>query len=210
MSEREKDGFGAIEGTHAAPGAGDRGSAGGAGSLPAVASADDQRLDGLLPIGISPIATTGPGRPKGAKNRRTDLVAQYLVDRFGDPLTASMSIAGRPLGDLIRELRCIASDHGLKLGASVMDIARFQQQCRVDALPYIHAKRAPETHKGDPVVPIIGIGSVSQTSVTVVSGGRSLEDALDARLSIIEHDQGVSGEDAEMSHGEKSHDAPSD
>lgn len=210
MSEREDGRSGAIRGPHAPRGGGQARPAGGDRPLPAVAGDDDRRLDELLPIGISPLAPAGPGRPKGARNRRTDLVAQYLVDRFGDPLTAAMSVAGRPLGELIRELRVLASDHGLKLGGTVMDIARFQQQCRADALPYIHAKRAPETHKGDPVVPIIGIGSVTNVTLNAAPGGRSLEDEVAARAEIIEHDQGVSASEPEKPHNGKSHDDASD
>jgi hypothetical protein len=178
-----------------------------AGALPAAGDGEDQRLDGLLPLGSSPLAPRGRGRPQGAKNRRTDLVAQYLVDRFGDPLTASMSIGGRPLRELVRELREVASDCGMKLGASVMDIARWQQQCRAEALPYIHAKRAPETAKGDPVVPVIGIGRADQ--VVVGSGNvvvRSLEDAV----AKAQQHQPVTTIDGEVSHGRMSHDGESD
>lgn len=206
MSDHENKPSGAIRGTHADLGALAGRSPGDSVPLPADDRADDQRLDGLLPFAISPLAATGPGRPKGAKNRRTDLVASYLVERFGDPLTATMATAGMPLRDLVQELRKVASDVGMKLGGSVMDVARFQRDCRNDALPYIHAKRAPETHKGDPVVPIIGIGSVHQTNVTMVSSGRSLEDAIAARGKIIEHDQSVSQPAPEVSHDEMSHD----
>lgn len=107
-----------------------------------------------------------------------------------------------PLRELITEMRKIASDCGMKLGASVMDIARFQRECRNDALPYIHAKRAPETAKGDPVVPIIGIGRFEQHNTTVISAGRSLEDAIE----IMQRDQQVKTIEGEVSHGEKSHD----
>lgn len=177
------------------------------GVVPAAGDAEEQRLDGLLPLGSSPLAIRGRGRPLGAKNRRTDLVAQYLVDRFGDPLTASMSIGGRPLRELVRELREVASDCGMKLGASVMDIARWQQQCRAEALPYIHAKRAPETAKGDPVVPVIGIGRADQ--VVVGSGNvvvRSLEDAV----AKAQQHQSVATIDGEVSHGQMSHDGEND
>ncbi|MGY3392946.1 hypothetical protein ACVWW6_005537 [Bradyrhizobium sp. USDA 3311] len=196
MSSSDQGHKAADEGTHA-------GRARDQAALPAPIEANDKRLDDLLPLGVSPLAPRGRGRPQGAKNRRTDLVAQYLVDRFGDPLTASMAIAGRPLRELITELRTIASDCGLKLGATVMDVARWQQQCRVDALPYIHAKRAPETSKGDPVVPIIGIGRADNV---VIAGGRSLEDAV----TKVQQHQSVTTIGAEVSHGEMSHDEESD
>jgi len=207
MSGADQSSKGASEGTHAAgavdQGGRDRGGSASAGALPATVAAEDQRLDGLLPLGSSPLAPRGVGRPTGSRNRRSDLVAQYLVDRFGDPLTATMSIAGRPLVELVRELRTVASDCGMKLGASVMDIARWQQQCRVDALPYIHAKRAPETSKGDPVVPIIGIG---RADTVIVAGGRSLEDAV----AKSQQDQMVTVDGREVSHGEMSHDGESE
>ncbi|MBP1296628.1 hypothetical protein [Bradyrhizobium elkanii] len=203
MSERDKVREGAFEGTHTAAAGG---AAASPGAVPAVIEGDDERLDGLLPLGTSPLAPRGRGRPAGAKNRRTDLVAQYLVDRFGDPLTASMSIAGRPLREVITELRMIASDCGLKLGATVMDVARWQQQCRVDALPYIHAKRAPETAKGDPVLPVLGIGRADQVNVVVAGGSRSLEEAVE----ISQQHQSVTTIDGEVSHDEMSHDGESD
>lgn len=109
-----------------------------------------------------------------------------------------MATAGMPLRDLITELRKIASDVGMKLGGSVMDVARFQRECRNDAMSYIHAKRAPETAKGDPVVPVLGIGRIEQHNTTVYVGGRSLEEAV--------QDQSVTIIDGEVSHGEKSHD----
>lgn len=202
MSSADQRPQGAVEGTHAAAGAdqagGDaRGSSELAG-VPAVVAADDQRHDGLLPLGVSPLAPRGAGRPVGAKNRRSDLVAQYLVDRFGDPLTATMSIAGRPLVELVRELRIVASDCGLKLGMTVGDIARWQQQCRADVLPYIHAKRAPETAKGEVPISVIGIGRADQV---VVMGGISLEDAV----AKAQQHQPVTIEGAAVSHEQMSH-----
>lgn len=201
---------GAFEGTHTgAAGGGARDLA----PAQSAAEAEENRLDALLPLGPSPIAARGAGkagRPVGAKNRRTDLVAQYLVDRFGDPLTASMAIAGKPLPELVKDLRIVASDCGLKLGGTVMDILRFQRDCRNDALPYIHAKRAPETAKGDPVVPVIGIGRVEQVNNTVIVTGQSIEDALEARAKNVESDQGLIDAVANVSHDEMSHEEPSD
>lgn len=200
MSDDEKPSDRACIGTHAvAPG----GQIEPSGSMPAAAASDDERLDALLPLGNSPLAPRGRGRPVGSKNRRTDLVAEYLVERFGDPLTASMATAGMPLKDLVQQMRVIASEVGMKLGASVMDIARFQRDCRNDALPYIHAKRAPETAKGDPVLPIIGIGRADQV---IVAGGRSLEDAVVNSQRI----QSVTVIDANVSHDDKSQDGESD
>lgn len=189
-------------GTHAARaqerGAADRPPAGGL-TLP---DTEEERLDGLLPLGISPLAKRGKGRPEGSRNRRTADVADYLVQRFGDPLIAAASIGGCSLRDAVRQLREIASDCGLKLGATVMDIARFQQDCRRDVLPYVHAKRAAEDGRGDPVLPIVGIGVFeAPKGGGVTFQGRSIED--------VDY-QEVSGAAAASSHDESSHGEPSD
>ena len=46
------------------------------------------------------------------------------------------------------------------------------------ALPFIHAKRAPEDVKGDPVVPLIGIGRAENVHVAGATMMRSLEDRM--------------------------------
>lgn len=202
MSDHKSPPDRAFKGPHAAQAA----DAGAPGLLPAdQADPDDARLDGILPLGISPLAPRGVGRPKGAKNRRTDLVAAYLVERFGDPLTATMSIVGMPVDQLIEKLRTVASDRGMKLGASVMDIVRFQHQCAVDALPYIHAKRAAETFAGDPVLPVLGVGGFAAGPV-LEGAANSMEDELERRMQQAKQVQEVSQTPPEVSHDEMSHD----
>lgn len=160
MARRKAGDEGAGGDTHAdrareldGAGRGDAAPGNGGSRLAPVPADDDARLDGLLPLGISPLASRGVGRPKGAQNKRSKTVADYVVKRFGDPLEAAASVAGRPLADLVEDLRKIASDKGTKLGATVMDIARWQQEIRRDMLPYIHAKRAPVGADGEPVEP---------------------------------------------------------
>lgn len=145
---------------------------------------DQLGFDELLPLAIPDGQRRGAGRPRGAANIRTNTTFQAAVSRYGDPLIATVAFGNMPTRDLITELRKIASDCGLKLGASVMDVVRFQEECRRNALPYGHAKRAATDEKGDTVVPIIGIGSVN---VAVAAGGRSIEDVLDAEAKTIEH-----------------------
>lgn len=170
--------------------------------LPASAEPRDQAADGMLPLAIPESARRGPGRPKGSSNIRTNAVFEIAVSRYGDPLIAEVAIGNMPIRDLIRDLREVASDCGIKLGATVMDVAKFQAECRRNALPYGHAKRAATDEKGDPVVPLIGIGRADQV---VIGAARSLEDEIARREKIIEHQEVSEAADAK-SHGEKSHD----
>lgn len=155
---------------------------------------DDAARDRLLPIAEAANrkpAPTGAGRPLGARNRRTDLMAEYLIGRYGDPLEAHVSLGTMPLRDLVPTLRAAASDLGLKLGMSIGDILRMQAELRRDALPYLHAKRAPETVAGEAVTPIIGIGQYVDKQVVVTGNARAIEDVIEG-----EQNQGVSDDGA--------------
>lgn len=175
---------------------------------------DDARLDGLLPLGISPLTQKGAGRPKGARNKRSETMADYIVRRYGDPLEASASIAALSPRELIQELRAIASDCGTKLGASVMEIIRWQQDIRRDVLPYVHAKRAPVGADGETVEPPTFHFHGWQGPTAGHPEGakpRSVEDIVDVTPNPRhEENQGVSDDESSGSHGARSHDRTSD
>ena len=159
------------------------------GLLPAEGEAARDRL---LPLAEAAKSRSEPkgsgGRPLGARNRRTDLMAAYLIDRYGDPLEGHVALGMMPLRELIPALRKIASDCGMKLDLSVKELLHLQADLRKEALPYIHAKRAPETAQGDPVLPVIGLGVWSPAGVGA-PGGRSIEDAIEVEATISEVEQ---------------------
>jgi hypothetical protein len=154
---------------------------------------DDAELDARMPIAPPP-APRGVGRPPGSRNRRTEQVAAYLVSRYGDPLEGLLSIAMRPTGELIREMARIATETGVKIdsavgpGTTVMAALQMQRAAMEAALPYIHAKRAPEDDKGNVVTPVLNIGRFDATPG--VSKGLSAEDFIDVTPS--QQNQGVS------------------
>lgn len=177
----------------------------GAGAGAALDPAEDARLDEQLPLGQSEPARRGPGRPKGARNRRTAEVADYLVRRYGDPLEGLMSIGLRSTGELIGELKRLGATHSLKLGGSVMDVLALQRQCLEAALPFIHARRAPVDDRGNPVLPILNVGLFNGTPARAEAGkGMSIEDV--PYTVRHEENQGLSDSAGERSHDEVSHD----
>jgi hypothetical protein len=149
--------------------------------LPASQAEPDSDAEEFLPLAIPEPGRRGPGKPKGSVNIRTNTTFQAAISRYGDPLIAEIAWGNMDTLTLIRELRKIASDAGLKLGATVMDVVRFQQQCRASALPFGHAKRASVDDKGEPVLPtFLGIGRVQVApGGHVTFKGQSLEDLVD-------------------------------
>jgi hypothetical protein len=189
MGEADRGDKGAGSATHAAASAAEL--VGGAGEL----GAED-----LLPLAIPEAQRRGPGRPRGARNIRTDRTAQVILGRYGDPLIASAALGNMPTLELVQWLRSVASDAGLKLGMTVGDIVRFQEQCRASVMPFVHAKRAAVNEAGDPVLPIIGIGKVQVSIGNHVAAGRSIEDVFEQDQGVIDVTPNVS--DGEVSDGE--------
>jgi hypothetical protein len=132
----------------------------------------------------------GRGRPKGATNLRNTALAEALIERYGDPLEADVAIGAMPAGELVTMLRVIASDRGIKLGMTLGDVVRWQADCRRNAMNYLHSKRVAVDDKGNPAVPVIGIGRADQVHFHG-SAGRSIEETIDAEaVTIIEVNQG--------------------
>lgn len=75
----------------------------------------------------------GPGRPAGAKNRRTGEIVDYISRRYGFPLERLAQIYSADTGELAREL-------GLKRGEALAE----QRAAAAAALPYMHQKRPIE------------------------------------------------------------------
>ncbi len=196
--------IGAFGGTHAPV----AGAAASPSAVPGQGEAEQLALDELLPAAISGDGRKGPGRPRNSQNIRTNKTFAAATSRYGDPLVATVAMGNMDPRVLIRELRMIASDCGLKLGATVMDVVRFQEQCRAAAIPYGHGKRAPTNEKGDDVLPVFVMGG-APGSVTSVSVGSSLEDRIAAEQK-AKQDQSVIDVTPNMSHEEKSHEQPSD
>jgi hypothetical protein len=212
VTEHQKPDQSPLRGTHAA-GAADQ-----ARDLPisagATAAASDlpaeiHDVQEFLPLAIPETQRRGVGRPANSPNIRTNRTFQAAISRYGDPLAATIAFGNMSTRELIKELRSIASDAGLKLGATVMDVLRFQEECRRNAMPFGHAKRAPVNEVGETVPPVLGLGTVQVSAQGDVHvHGASIEDEIERRTKTIEHEpnQQVSDGQNAKSQPEKSHD----
>lgn len=79
----------------------------------------------------------GPGRPPGARNKRTQEMVDYLLSRYAHPLEGLLQIAGAPVDALAREL-----------GADRMDALKLQVSAMSAALPYVAQKQPQAINLG--------------------------------------------------------------
>lgn len=207
MSDSAKRDQGVVEGTHAAgvaAGPGDRRDQAQLGAADPAPAAGGDHLPAMLPLAIPESERRGAGRPVNSPNIRTNKTFQIAAAKYGDPLIAEIALGNMPTRELIKELRSVASDAGLKLGGTVMDVLRFQADCRRASLPFGHAKRAPVNEVGETVPPVLGLGRVQVNAAGDVHvHGHSIEDRIAANARVIEHepDQSLSEGQNEKSHG---------
>lgn len=80
-----------------------------------------------------PLAARGPGRPPGARNRRTEHTLAFLRARHRDPRVVLLEIAGANVHDLA----------GL-LGCSAHEALQEKRLAAIGVLPYYAARLTPE------------------------------------------------------------------
>lgn len=94
--------------------------------LPLIASAAAEH-DEALP---SAAERRGPGRPPGARNRRTEEWVDYVLGQYRSPLVVLAEIYSRPIAQLVTEIGCTRED-----------ALKIQIQAARELAPYVHQKR---------------------------------------------------------------------
>lgn len=90
----------------------------------------------LLPLPLdkgseeTEIDARGRGRPKGAKNKRTEAWTEFLLSNYRSPLEALAQIVAKPVVTLSKELNC-----------SRIDAFKLQIQAAKELAPYLHQKQ---------------------------------------------------------------------
>jgi hypothetical protein len=70
------------------------------------------------------------GRPPGAKNKRTEALATYLLSRYSSPLEVLMQIATRPVEELVAALGC-----------TKIEALQEKRLAAIPCIPYLHQKQ---------------------------------------------------------------------
>jgi len=103
-----------------------------------VDAAVDQQFDllGLPPLDPAnsrhaSVIQRKAGRPPGARNRRQEDVARWVVEQLGDPLVRQAAIAAMPVEEL-----------AARLGCSVYEAFQEQRLAAALVLPYVHQRQA--------------------------------------------------------------------
>ena len=134
MSEGEKGKVGLVAAIDAA----------GTGEAPAAAAGEQLALLPLSERGGEPPADLAdmeparraPGRPAGARNKRTEAWVGYLLSRYRSPLVGLAEIYSRPVAELARELgfASLTPEIALKLVTAQIEAMKA-------LAPYVHQRQ---------------------------------------------------------------------
>lgn len=78
----------------------------------------------------APPGHRGPGRPPGARNKRTEEWTEYILSRHKSPLVFLAEQYTKSLKELVEELKC-----------DPLDARKLQVQAARDLAPYVHQKQ---------------------------------------------------------------------
>lgn len=106
----------------------------------------------------------GPGRPPGARNKRTERTVAFLLSRHRDPREVLIEIAEANVGDL-----------AALLGCSVFEAAQEKRLAAIGVLPYVAARITPEVLNDNRQVVYLTINSgVAELSATNSEGAAAV------------------------------------
>jgi hypothetical protein len=83
------------------------------------------------------VVPRGPGRPPGARNRRTDEAARIYMSEFGDPLRRGVQLAALPL-----LAPGVVEGLSQRLNCSRLEAARWWASIYSATLPFLHQRLA--------------------------------------------------------------------
>lgn len=150
-----------------------------------------------MPNGRGEPPRTGPGRPRGSRNRRTQDLADYAARLGGNPIIKLIEIVATPIDVIAATLAC-----------SKIEAAEYWRKCADSVAPYIEQKlpTAVQLQGANAGMLVINLGGpVGEQAVGLDLRVLAANYAESDRLIEHEQNQALSGDDAEASHGEASH-----
>lgn len=127
---REEDAAGRGEST-----SGRAGRDGNAANTGTVAGTEDGEVEeaGEDEVKAEALNLRGRGRPKGAKNKKSAALREYIAARYGNPVCLLMARA-------VADVRSLAAD----LGADPLDVWKEQNDILKSVLPFVMEKMTPD------------------------------------------------------------------
>lgn len=114
--------------------------------------------DLLVPADI--IAPRRPGKPKGARNKRNQEIADYILSRYRDPLIGLADVVSTPVPMLAKLLNCKA-----------IEAAEFWRKCAAELALYVHQKQPTAVHVKSSSAGFIAI--VDERQASALEGGEN-------------------------------------
>lgn len=107
-----------------------------------------------------------PGRPVGARNKRTQEFVEVLLKKYPSPLEGLLSIASRDLVTFAADLK--TKDY--------LELLRLQVRCMEAAAPYIHQKQPQAIEATGENMMTLVIQNI-QNNINTASGGFGVDDS---------------------------------
>lgn len=152
----------------------------------------------LAPNGGGELRRTGPGRPRGSRNRRTQDLADYAAALGGNPIIRLIEIVATPI-DVI----------AATLGCKKIEAADYWRKCAEGVAPYIEQKlpTAVQLQGANAGMLVINLGGPVGEQAVGLDLRVLAQNFAEADRLAIEHEQNqaLSDDAADTSHDDTSH-----
>lgn len=131
----------------------------------------------------------GPGRPKGALNKRSEQLAKLVCQQSGDPVLYMASIYATPLDQLVELLKIAdPSDKASKRGELAIKALNVQLAAASAVSPYVHSKKPVESNVNVRSDGVLIMPTAAGPSVAGVDDTGAQMQALGSRLALALQD----------------------
>lgn len=142
------------------------------------------------------------GRPPGARNKRNQKLSDYMISRYGDPLSVMGEIYSMPLDALMRLMIALQGGDAKHKPLRAVDAIRLKLEAAAQAAPYVHGKQpisVEVSRRKDGILVFEGmvdggdVSSEEMTSLIEEFGMAALEES-GGKLRLLKRDELVDAE----------------
>ncbi|MCF6216820.1 MAG: hypothetical protein L3J58_11705 [Emcibacter sp.] len=124
-------------------------------------------------------ARSGPGRPKGSKNKSSEEWAEHILNQYRSPLIFLAETYNRPVGLLAAELKC-----------DRLEAFKIQLAAAKDLAPYVHQKQPQALDLGGEkgLVPLVLGISADFSGASVMEKRLVNMKVIEAPIEAVQHE----------------------
>lgn len=143
-----------------------------------------------VPMPMAPVQRSGPqgGRPKGARNKSTEQLREYITSRYKHPLIVLAEMWSRTPAELAKDLELYDRQYfeGAEIACHLAtgEAAKLQRDALIAALPYLAQKMPIAIEQKIRQMGVLLLGDFNAARKQLADGGLNIPNDDDAPIKL--------------------------